>query len=100
MGSISERMVEFKVDEEFNGKVKLVDQDVAAKLKVIIGICNDNLDTHAIKYGVAPCTGYKTEDNLITVKLIDQGELTRKDWRQCAIHLLKPVLVGLTIVEL
>ena len=96
--------LEFKVDEEFNGKVKLkINQDVAAKLNVYwLGTCIDNLIRNAIKYGVAPIVlDIGTEDNLITVKLIDQGELTQKDWRQ----LRQPFVskaglgLGLTIVE-
>ncbi|KLN63621.1 MULTISPECIES: sensor histidine kinase VxrA [Vibrio] len=96
--------LEFKVEEEFNGKVKLlVNQDVAAKLNVYwLGTCIDNLIRNAIKYGVAPVVLEVTTDTQkITVKVQDQGELSAKDWRQ----LRKPFVsksglgLGLTIVE-
>lgn len=96
--------LEFKVEEEFNGKVKLsVNQDVAAKLNVYwLGTCIDNLIRNAIKYGVAPVVLEVTTDiHKITVKVQDQGELSAKDWRQ----LRKPFVsksglgLGLTIVE-
>ncbi|MCG9685034.1 sensor histidine kinase [Vibrio sp. Isolate23] len=96
--------LEFKVDEEFNGKIQLVvNHDIAAKLNVYwLGTCIDNLIRNATKYGVAPIVlDVSTDDNLITVKVIDQGELTQKDWRQ----LRKPFVskaglgLGLTIVE-
>ncbi|WCP70134.1 sensor histidine kinase [Vibrio tubiashii] len=96
--------LEFKVEEEFGGKVKLnVNQDVAAKLNVYwLGTCIDNLIRNAIKYGVAPVVlDVTTETQKITVKVQDQGELSAKDWRQ----LRKPFVsksglgLGLTIVE-
>ncbi|OAJ95744.1 sensor histidine kinase VxrA [Vibrio bivalvicida] len=96
--------LEFKVEEEFNGKVRLlVNQDVAAKLNVYwLGTCIDNLIRNAIKYGVAPVVLEVTTDTQkITVKVQDQGELSAKDWRQ----LRKPFVsksglgLGLTIVE-
>ncbi|MDC5842405.1 sensor histidine kinase [Vibrio europaeus] len=96
--------LEFKVEEEFGGKVKLnVNQDVAAKLNVYwLGTCIDNLIRNANKYGVAPVVlDVTTETQKITVKVQDQGELSGKDWRQ----LRKPFVsksglgLGLTIVE-
>ncbi|AIW16265.1 sensor histidine kinase VxrA [Vibrio tubiashii] len=96
--------LEFKVEEEFGGKVKLnVNQDVAAKLNVYwLGTCIDNLIRNANKYGVAPVVlDVTTETQKITVKVQDQGELSAKDWRQ----LRKPFVsksglgLGLTIVE-
>jgi len=96
--------LEFKVEEEFGGKVKLnVNQDVAAKLNVYwLGTCIDNLIRNANKYGVAPVVlDVTTETQKITVKVQDQGDLSAKDWRQ----LRKPFVsksglgLGLTIVE-
>lgn len=96
--------LEFKVEEEFHGKIEFtINGDVAAKLNVYwLGTCIDNLIRNATKYGVAPIVlDVSTDNNLITVKVIDQGELTQKDWRQ----LRKPFVskaglgLGLTIVE-
>ncbi|MGY5537996.1 sensor histidine kinase VxrA [Vibrio brasiliensis] len=96
--------LEFKVEEEFNSNVKFViNQDVAAKLNVYwLGTCIDNLIRNAVKYGVAPVVvDVTTAKQKITVKVMDQGELTAKDWRQ----LRKPFVsksglgLGLTIVE-
>ncbi|RTZ18336.1 DUF3404 domain-containing protein [Vibrio aquaticus] len=96
--------LEFKVEEEFNGGVDFViNEDIAAKLNVYwLGTCIDNLIRNAVKYGVAPVVvDVTTEKQKITVKVIDQGELSSKDWR----HLRKPFVsksglgLGLTIVE-
>lgn len=96
--------LEFKVEEEFHGKIEFtINEDVAAKLNVYwLGTCIDNLIRNATKYGVAPIVlDVSTDNNLIIVKVIDQGELTQKDWRQ----LRKPFVskaglgLGLTIVE-
>ncbi|GAA5646884.1 MULTISPECIES: sensor histidine kinase VxrA [Vibrio] len=99
-----EEWLSFKIEEEFEGDIKLtINKDVAAKLNVYwLGTCIDNLIRNAVKYGVPPITlDVATTDNGITVKVIDQGELTHKDWRQ----LKKPFVskaglgLGLTIVE-
>ncbi|UPQ89909.1 sensor histidine kinase [Vibrio sinaloensis] len=96
--------LEFKVEEEFDGNVEFViNQDIAAKLNVYwLGTCIDNLIRNAVKYGVAPVVvDVTTAKHKITVKVMDQGELTAKDWRQ----LRKPFVsksglgLGLTIVE-
>ncbi|WP_045954787.1 sensor histidine kinase VxrA [Vibrio galatheae] len=96
--------LEFKVEEEFDGKVEFhINQDIAAKLNVYwLGTCIDNLIRNAIKYGVAPVVlDVTTDTQKITVKVQDQGTLSAKDWRQ----LRKPFVsksglgLGLTIVE-
>ncbi len=99
-----EEWLSFKVEEEFTGDIELrINQDIAAKLNVYwLGTCIDNLIRNAVKYGVAPVTlDVTTTPTNITVKVIDQGELTQKDWRE----LRKPFVsksglgLGLTIVE-
>jgi signal transduction histidine kinase len=96
--------LEYKVEEEFNGNVEFtINQDVAAKLNVYwLGTCIDNLIRNAVKYGVAPVTlEVLTGEKTLMVKVIDQGQLSKKDWR----HLRKPFVsksglgLGLTIVE-
>ncbi|MDN3611664.1 sensor histidine kinase VxrA [Vibrio ostreicida] len=96
--------LEFKVEEELGGKVKLtISEDIAAKLNVYwLGTCIDNLIRNAMKYGTAPIVlNVSTKHNLITVRVIDQGQLTHKDWRK----LRQPFVskaglgLGLTIVE-
>ncbi|RJX75481.1 DUF3404 domain-containing protein [Vibrio sinensis] len=96
--------LEYKVEEEFDNQVHFqLNEDIAAKLNVYwLGTCIDNLIRNAIKYGVAPVTlDVETSKNKIIVKVLDQGELSHKDWR----HLRKPFVsksglgLGLTIVE-
>lgn len=96
--------LEFKIEEEFNSNIEFViNEDIAAKLNVYwLGTCIDNLIRNAVKYGVAPVVlDVTTSKQKITVKVIDQGELSSKDWRQ----LRKPFVsksglgLGLTIVE-
>jgi len=96
--------LEFKVEEEFSNDIDfIINNDIAAKLNVYwLGTCIDNLIRNAVKYGVAPVTlEVITSKQMITVKVIDQGHLTKKDWRQ----LRKPFVsksglgLGLTIVE-
>ncbi|NOH81116.1 DUF3404 domain-containing protein [Vibrio sp. RE86] len=96
--------LEFKIEEEFDNNVEFViNEDIAAKLNVYwLGTCIDNLIRNAVKYGVAPVVvDVTTAKQKITVKVIDQGELSSKDWR----HLRKPFVsksglgLGLTIVE-
>lgn len=96
--------LEYKIEEEFNGDIKLnINADIAAKLNVYwLGTCVDNLIRNAVKYGVAPITlEVITAKDMITFKVIDQGSLTQKDWR----NLRKPFVsksglgLGLTIVE-
>lgn len=99
-----EEWLTYKIEEEFDGKIPLIiNQDIAAKLNVYwLGTCVDNLIRNAVKYGIAPvCLDVTTSKNCVTIKVIDQGSLTRKDWR----HLRKPFVsksglgLGLTIVE-
>ncbi len=96
--------LQFKVEEEFNSGIELViNQDIAAKLNVYwLGTCVDNLIRNAIKYGIAPVMiEVITKPGSVTIKVTDQGNLTKKDWR----HLRKPFVsksglgLGLTIVE-
>jgi signal transduction histidine kinase len=96
--------LEYKVEEEFSNDIDfIINNDIAAKLNVYwLGTCIDNLIRNAVKYGVAPVTlEVITSKQMITVKVIDQGHLTKKDWRQ----LRKPFVsksglgLGLTIVE-
>lgn len=96
--------LEYKVEEEFVGDIEFrINNDVAAKLNVYwLGTCIDNLIRNAVKYGVAPVMlDVETSSSKIVVKVIDQGSLTQKDWRQ----LRKPFVsksglgLGLTIVE-
>ncbi|XHY22997.1 hypothetical protein ViNHUV68_37980 [Vibrio sp. NH-UV-68] len=96
--------LEYKMEQEFDDNVKFViNKDSAAKLNVYwLGTCIDNLIRNAVKYGVAPIVvDVTTEKQKITVKVMDQGELTAKDWRQVR----KPFVsksglgLGLTIVE-
>ncbi|WP_394145193.1 sensor histidine kinase VxrA [Vibrio atypicus] len=96
--------LEYKVEEEFNGGIEfLINEDIAAKLNVYwLGTCIDNLLRNAVKYGVAPVTlEVITSKHMLTIKVIDQGQLSKKDWR----HLRKPFVsksglgLGLTIVE-
>ncbi|NIY81883.1 sensor histidine kinase VxrA [Vibrio hepatarius] len=96
--------LEYKVEEEFSNDIDfIINNDIAAKLNVYwLGTCIDNLIRNAVKYGVAPVTlEVITSNQMITVKVIDQGHLTKKDWRQ----LRKPFVsksglgLGLTIVE-
>nr|WP_228481443.1 sensor histidine kinase VxrA [Vibrio fluminensis] len=96
--------LEFKIEEEFEQQVEFeINNDVAAKLNVYwLGTCLDNLVRNAVKYGVKPIKlDVKTSNNKITFSVIDQGQLTHKDWRQ----LRKPFVsksglgLGLTIVD-
>ncbi len=96
--------LEYKVSDEFSDNVELrINQDVSAKLNVYwLGTCIDNLIRNAIKYGVAPTVlDVETSENQIVIKVIDQGALSQKDWRE----LRKPFVsksglgLGLTIVE-
>jgi signal transduction histidine kinase len=94
----------YKVEEEFEADVKLtINQDVAAKINIYwLGTCIDNLIRNAIKYGVAPVSvNVVTSSNSLKIEVIDNGQLTAKDWRE----LRKPFVskaglgLGLTIVE-
>lgn len=96
--------LQYKVEEEFQHQIELIiDEDFSAKLNVYwLGTCVDNLIRNAVKYGVAPISLEVTaKRNAMTIKVTDQGHLTKKDWRE----LRKPFVsksglgLGLTIVE-
>ncbi|PMJ90591.1 sensor histidine kinase VxrA [Vibrio amylolyticus] len=101
--SVSE-WLEYKVSDEFHGDLDFkINEDRAAKLNVYwLSNCIDNLVRNAIKYGVAPILiDVTTSTDRLTIKVIDQGELSHRDWR----NLKKPFVskaglgLGLTIVE-
>lgn len=90
--------------ESFAQPIELiVTQDCAVKINVYwLGNCVDNLLRNAIKYGVAPIQLVATTSHHhLQIKVIDQGQLTHKNWR----HLRQPFVsksglgLGLTIVE-
>lgn len=95
--------LEFKVEELEQDVQFIIDKDVAAKLNVYwLGTCIDNLISNALKYGISPVRlAVTTSNNMIVIKVTDQGQLTQKDWHQ----LRKPFVskaglgLGLTIVE-
>ncbi len=96
--------LEYKIEEEFEPGIEfIISQDIAAKVNVYwLGTCIDNLIRNAVKYGVAPVTlELNTSDKSLTFKVIDNGDLSHKDWSQ----LRKPFVsksglgLGLTIVE-
>ncbi|WGV98129.1 sensor histidine kinase [Vibrio sp. YMD68] len=101
--SVSE-WLEYKVADEFKGEIQFaINKDIAAKLNVYwLSNCIDNLIRNALKYGVAPILiDVTTAADRLTIKVIDQGELSHRDWRS----LRKPFVsksglgLGLTIVE-
>ncbi|MFV0574741.1 MAG: sensor histidine kinase VxrA [Vibrio sp.] len=87
---------------EFDIGIEL-NQDLAVKVNIYwLGTCVDNLVRNACKYGVAPVKlKATTYSNKLVLEIIDQGELTKKDWAK----LRKPFVsksglgLGLTIVE-
>ena len=96
--------LEYKIEEEFEPGIEfIINQDISAKVNVYwLGTCIDNLIRNAVKYGVAPVTlELNTSDKSLTFKVIDNGDLSHKDWSQ----LRKPFVsksglgLGLTIVE-
>lgn len=78
-------------------------KDTAVKANVYwLGTCLDNLVNNAIKYGVEPIQlKVKVSTNSIAFLIIDQGNLTKKNWKTVK----KPFVskaglgLGLTIVE-
>ncbi|MGR5165666.1 sensor histidine kinase VxrA [Vibrio astriarenae] len=99
-----EEWLTYKLEEEFSQPIELtLNQDVAAKLNVYwLGSCIDNLIRNALKYGVAPVRlDVESTDLGLTIRVIDQGQLSSKDWS----HVRKPFVsqaglgLGLTIVE-
>jgi signal transduction histidine kinase len=99
-----EEWLTYKLEEEFSQRIELtLNQDVAAKLNVYwLGSCIDNLIRNALKYGVAPVRlDVESTDLGLTIRVIDQGQLSSKDWS----HVRKPFVsqaglgLGLTIVE-
>ncbi|MDP5252971.1 sensor histidine kinase VxrA [Vibrio sp. HB161653] len=96
--------LEFKVEDSFPGQVEFkINHDVAARINVYwLGNCIENLLRNAVKYGVAPvCLQVDTCSDKLTISVIDQGQLSAKDWS----NLRKPFVsksglgLGLTIVE-
>jgi signal transduction histidine kinase len=96
--------LEFKVEEEFKEKIEFsINQDISARLNVYwLGTCIDNLLRNALKYGISPVKlEVVTSSNSVIFKVIDQGNLSHKNWR----GLRKPFVsksglgLGLTIVE-
>ncbi|WP_105901542.1 sensor histidine kinase VxrA [Vibrio gangliei] len=87
---------------EFNINIEL-NQDLAVKVNIYwLGTCVDNLVRNACKYGVDPVKlKATTYSNKLVLEVIDQGQLTKKDWAK----LRKPFVsksglgLGLTIVE-
>lgn len=99
-----EEWLMFKIEDQFPEGVELsLDKDVSAKINVYwLGTCVDNLIRNAVNYGVAPVRlEVQTSDAKLTIRVIDNGKLTSKDWS----HLRKPFVsksglgLGLTIVE-
>lgn len=80
-----------------------VTEDVAVKVNIYwLGTCLDNLVNNAIKYGIEPIElSVNNKNEKISFKVIDQGNLGKKDWKL----LKKPFVskaglgLGLTIVE-
>jgi signal transduction histidine kinase len=96
--------LEFKVEEEFKEKIEFsINQDISARLNVYwLGTCIDNLLRNALKYGISPVKlEVVTSSHSVIFKVIDQGNLSHKNWRE----LRKPFVsksglgLGLTIVE-
>ncbi len=96
--------LEYRYQEESEFDLKLeLNQDMAVKVNIYwLGTCVDNLVKNAGKYGVAPVVlKATTYSNKLTLEVIDQGELSKKDWTK----LRKPFVsksglgLGLTIVE-
>ncbi|USD68283.1 sensor histidine kinase VxrA [Vibrio sp. SCSIO 43136] len=80
-----------------------INKDTAAKINIYwLGTCLDNLVNNAVKYGVAPVeVSITTSANSLRFEVRDQGELSKKNWKE----LRKPFVskaglgLGLTIVE-
>jgi signal transduction histidine kinase len=96
--------LKYKIDDEFESSISFsINQDSAAKLNIYwLGTCIDNLLRNAIKYGTAPISlDVMTSSHMVIFKVIDQGNLTQRDWRR----LRQPFVsksglgLGLTIVE-
>lgn len=95
--------LEYRYTEgEFDIAIEL-NQDQAVKVNIYwLGTCVDNLVRNACKYGVDPVKlKATTYSNKLVLEIIDQGQLTQKDWAK----LRKPFVsksglgLGLTIVE-
>jgi signal transduction histidine kinase len=95
--------LEFRYEESSKTVNLDIEQDVAAKVNVYwLGTCLDNLINNAIKYGVEPITlKVEVKDTAVAFYIIDQGKLTKKNWKAVK----KPFVskaglgLGLTIVE-
>lgn len=95
---LTARYEESEIDVEI-----IADEDAAIKVSVYwLGTCLDNLVSNAAKYGVSPIKiKFRLRKNGVIFSVLDQGCLTRKDWKK----LRKPFVskaglgLGLTIVE-
>lgn len=94
--------LEYRYEDEFDIQLE-IDQDRAVKVNIYwLGTCIDNLIRNACKYGKAPVImRVTTGSKHLTFEVVDQGQLTKKDWSR----LRKPFVsksglgLGLTIVE-
>lgn len=95
--------LEYRFDECSKPVSVKIEEDIAAKVNIYwLGTCLDNLVNNAIKYGAEPIqVVVTTQKDRIKFKVIDQGSLSKKDWKR----LKQPFVskaglgLGLTIVE-
>lgn len=81
----------------------IIENDSAVKVNIYwLGTCIDNLVNNACKYGEAPISLQVTvQKKALSIRVMDQGKLTRKNWKQ----LRQPFVsksglgLGLTIVD-
>ncbi len=98
-----EQWLVYKYEEVKKPVTVTLNKDTAAKVNVYwLGNCLDNMVNNAIKYGIEPIElNVEVTENLIMFSVIDQGSLTKKDWKTVK----KPFVsksglgLGLTIVE-
>lgn len=90
--------------EEYQDKVEVkLNKDAQIKVNTYwLGTCIENLIKNACKYGVAPVVLQVTIlEKKVIFEVIDQGQLTSKDWQQIrkAFVTKSGLGLGLTIVE-
>ncbi|MGJ7095706.1 sensor histidine kinase VxrA [Vibrio hannami] len=98
-----EEWLDYRYEESANPPTLRIENDRSVKVNVYwLGTCLDNLVNNAVKYGVAPVElEVEIKSNRVRFNVIDQGQLTSKDWKT----LKKPFVskaglgLGLTIVE-
>ncbi|WP_413283300.1 sensor histidine kinase VxrA [Vibrio sp. MA40-2] len=98
-----EEWLSYRYEESKKPISLVIDQDIAIKVNVYwLGTCLDNLINNAKKYGVEPIQlRVDSKDDSVAFRVIDQGALTKKDWKTVK----KPFVskaglgLGLTIVE-